>query len=509
MLTSVKFFICALSVSLSFNYCIINASEFNPESSSFPSKRTTPEGGFDKEDRNTKKMRISPQNLTQAEKVDFYLPLEVLNRILKFTDLQSFYCFKLVSKEIKKETEREEYQIPEGKNAINWILSFKDKNSHLFDYDSFIADFLMRNRHTKDSLNRLFNAANLYGNHNSLFRFKGLFYGHVSSTEDRLSPVCARLLEEIESLEKDHEGQASNVIQEKRQQLKEMLLVWQPYAIAHDLAQRLFAQDVNSIWDSIGKIAQKCSTLQPYLSNPYIVGFYGSDLGLEQLPKLQQALLILRDQIANQEIVKASQLRNLARLEYINTLYRYFELQNMYKDTRNEIDRLEIRQELQSIPNPQLVSFSKFSKLFDSLPPLFVSDEELYLFDTVESWLDNLQKKLTFKPQGTARNRIKHFDQFLAYVGRTVKIIESYLNTRDEVYPFASFYKVLIKLNKLREELPYAYAKAAQEAHDLADLTQQEEALTRYEQEAYFLEQQSYYSDLPSKAEGLSLTARE
>jgi hypothetical protein len=50
-----------------------------------------------------KKIRTAPRNQTQEEKVYFYLPLEVLSRIIEFSVLQSFHFFKLVSKEMKKE----------------------------------------------------------------------------------------------------------------------------------------------------------------------------------------------------------------------------------------------------------------------------------------------------------------------------------------------------------------------------------------------------------------------
>lgn len=321
MFPSVKFAILVLLVSLSSTCSTVSASEFNPEFPSLPSKRRAPEEGFNEEGRDNKKMRTTPQNQTQEEKVYFYFPLEVLSRVLEFSDLQSFYRFKLVSKEMKKETEREGYQIPEGEKVITWISSFSDKDTHLFDFDVFFSDFSKRNSHTKDSHKRFFNAANLYEQQNSLFHFKRLFYGHESKTEASLSQVCANLLKEIESLEKDPKPQSFAVLQEKRQQLKEMLLVWQPYAIAHDLAIRMFAQNGSVIWDDIKEIAQKCSTLQPYLLNPYMVGFYGSELGLEQLPKLQQTLLIIRDQLTKQEIIKAFQLRDFTRKEELPHTY--------------------------------------------------------------------------------------------------------------------------------------------------------------------------------------------
>jgi len=166
---------------------------------------------------------------------------------------------------------------------------------------------------------------------------------------------------------------------------------------------------------------------------------------------------------------------------------------------------LEIKQELDSIPPLQVESFSKFSAIFDSLPPSLVSEEAVTLFNTVESWLENLQKKMVFTPQEMTQNPLKYFNQILEYADQTVKTIQNYLSIRDDVYPFTDFDRVLTKLNKTKEELPFAYAKAAQKTHALAELLGQDnsvkEVCALYEKEAYFLRQQAYYSDLPSKAE--------
>jgi hypothetical protein len=47
-----------------------------------------------------------------------------------------------------------------------------------------------------------------------------------------------------------------------------------------------------------------------------VVGLYGSNLAPQQLPKLQQTLLILKDQLASQEIIKAYQM-TLKNLKYL------------------------------------------------------------------------------------------------------------------------------------------------------------------------------------------------
>src|SRR5690606_23454817 len=196
--------------------------------------------------------------------------------------------------------------------------------------EAFFTDFKMRNMHTKNSPSRLSEAANLYQSHNNLFRFKSRWFGHVSTTEAGFSPDYAALLNDIELLAKSPSPQAVAALQEKHKQLRNILLLWQPYAIANDLALRLFPQQTSDIWDGIE--AQAPIPLKQFLSNPYLAGLYGSDLVPQQLPKLQQTLLITRYQLANQEIIKAYQLRDFERIKYITTLYRYFDLKILAKN---------------------------------------------------------------------------------------------------------------------------------------------------------------------------------
>lgn len=243
---------------------------------------------------------------------DSALPKKVIHLIASFVDTPIAYQkLKVVSKKWNETLADEEYTIPnKPQQVIAWVLSFIEPDTKEFSTQNFFSDFIMRNRRTPDAKSSLLEAAYSYKNLEKT--------SHKLMTDDLrdLSPQTLQLLNDI------RESSSSIVHDSAKQQLYDMLLLWQPYGICLH-ANYLLKNSKYERYTNLELVAKNYPEIRDFILLPYEISRYPNQLNFIEQFTIKSKLLKFSEPIATDEAFKAYHMNFPAKFYEVCNSYLY------------------------------------------------------------------------------------------------------------------------------------------------------------------------------------------
>jgi hypothetical protein len=217
------------------------------------------------------------------------LPEDVLMHILGYCDFESFYQARGTSREFYEASFAPELYLPASDSIINWIKSFANNTTNIFDIDALLSAFERRNVLTKNSQERL----------HAAFRS----YFSLISEEERL----------ISDQENPERYLIESLNLEDPEKIKNNLLIWQSYGITLWLSKLLNGPEHYAEWRSRTE-----GPLSKFLRYPHLIGAYPHS-SPQDIYHMNRRLIPIGEKFIDQEAIKAYFLKKPARLQELSS----------------------------------------------------------------------------------------------------------------------------------------------------------------------------------------------
>lgn len=248
---------------------------------------------------NQKRAKLDKRMPTQCPEI----PEDTISVIAEFIeDPITFQRVRVVAKSWNRSVSNDKFAFPsDPEKTIKWITSFQPSTSMQFNIDSFFADFIARNQRIIDAHLPLYAVLNSFNNR---------VPPHLKLINDKLedlSPRAFQLIKQISEYSSQPESRA--LVAQSQQELKEMLLAWQPYGICLHLNHLL----LNKSSQGFESMTKKYPEIEYFLLTPYQIPLYPQSVELGTQFAAQSALAKYSSQIATAEAFKAYHTKSYER----------------------------------------------------------------------------------------------------------------------------------------------------------------------------------------------------